>query len=153
MKDWERFKTPKQRGEWVELQFMAEAALHGYHVLKPWGESLEYDVGIECCGGLVRVQVKSSCYRRCGGYRCQIRRSIVAEPYSVDDLELFACFVIPEDVWYLIPAVLILTPTVKTTVSLCPFAQVRRTEYKYEEFREAWGLLGKSREELLQFRK
>ena len=26
MKHWERFKTYKQRGEWVELEFMAEAA-------------------------------------------------------------------------------------------------------------------------------
>lgn len=40
MKDWEKFRTFKERGEWVELQFMAEAASHGYHVLKPCGDSL-----------------------------------------------------------------------------------------------------------------
>jgi hypothetical protein len=47
MKRWQRFPTLKQRGERVELEFMAQAALHGYHVLKPWGDSLEDDVAIE----------------------------------------------------------------------------------------------------------
>jgi len=50
----------KQRGEWVELQFMAEAALHGYHVLTPWGDSLTYDVAIDQAAHLLRVQVKST---------------------------------------------------------------------------------------------
>ena len=63
MKQWQRFPTFKQRGEWVELQFMAEAALHGYHVLKPWGDSLAYDVAVEHGGNLIRVQVKSTTKR------------------------------------------------------------------------------------------
>ena len=57
------FKTFKERGEWVELLFMAAAASHGYHVLKPWGDSLEYDVAVEHAGGMLRVQVKSSSAR------------------------------------------------------------------------------------------
>ena len=55
-KSYGHFKTFKERGEWVELQFMAAAASHGYRVLKPWGDSLEYDVAIEHGGDLVRVQ-------------------------------------------------------------------------------------------------
>ena len=41
------FKTFKERGEWVELQFMARAVRNGFKVSKPWGDSSAYDVGIE----------------------------------------------------------------------------------------------------------
>lgn len=47
MRIWEKFKSLKLRGEWVELEFMAAAALHGYHVLKPWGDSLDYGIAVE----------------------------------------------------------------------------------------------------------
>ena len=70
MKRWGKFSTLKERGEWVELQFMAAAASRGYHVLKPCGDSLAYDVGIEH-GGLLRVQVKSTTVRNGTGYFCQ----------------------------------------------------------------------------------
>ena len=60
MKYWERFKTMKQRGEWVELQFMAQAAKRRFAVCKPWGETRAYDVGIEHGPNFLRVQVKST---------------------------------------------------------------------------------------------
>ena len=63
MKRWGNFSTLKERGEWVELQFMAAAASRGYHVLKPYGDSLAYDVGIDHGGRLMRVQVKSTSVR------------------------------------------------------------------------------------------
>jgi hypothetical protein len=44
--DWDRFSNFKQRGEWVELQFMARAARLRFAVSKPWGDTLPYDVGI-----------------------------------------------------------------------------------------------------------
>jgi hypothetical protein len=87
MKDWERFRTFKERAEWVELQFMAAAAWHGYRVLKPWGDSLEYDGAVEHSGDLIRVQAKSSANRNGTGYLCYFRRSYQArEPYSTTDL-------------------------------------------------------------------
>src|SRR5215472_5804240 len=33
------FRTSKQRGEWVELKFMAGAAELGLNLAKPWGDS------------------------------------------------------------------------------------------------------------------
>ena len=51
---------------------MAQAALRGYHVLKPWGDSLEYDVAIEHDGNPTRVQVKSTTVRHGTGYFCQV---------------------------------------------------------------------------------
>ena len=47
MDHWKKFKSFKQRGEWVELRFMAAAAERGFHVLKPWGDTRPYDVGID----------------------------------------------------------------------------------------------------------
>ncbi len=133
---------------------MAAAALHGYHVLKPFGETLEYDVGIEERGSLIRVQVKSSSARNGDGYLCQFRRNyLVEEPYSVDKVDMFAMYVIPEQVWYLIPASVLLTPTVKIAITLCPITTLRHDRYKYERYREAWRLLGQSRQELWHARK
>ncbi len=153
-KEWERFKTFKERGEWVELLFMAAAALHGYHVFKPWGETLEYDVGVEHRGSLLRVQVKSSSARNGTGYLCQFRRNyLVEEPYSIDELDIFAMYVIPEQAWYLIPASVLLTPTVKIAITLCPVDPIKEDRYKYEHYREAWGLLAKDRQELTRIGK
>ncbi len=150
--DWDQFKTFKERGEWVELLFMAAANLRGYHVLKPWGDSLEYDVAIEHRGALLRVQVKSSTIRNGTGYLCQFRRnSFAKEPYSVEQLDVFATYVIPERVWYVIPAAVILTPTVKLAVTLCPVTAHNEDRYKYEAYREAWPLLSQSRRQLTNY--
>lgn len=150
---WEKFRTFKQRGEWVELLFMAAAAVHGYHVLKPWGDSREYDIAIEHAGGVTRVQVKSSSARNGTGYLCQFRRNyLVHKPYSLDEVDVFAMYVIPEDTWYLIPATLILTPPRKLAVTLCPVTALRKNRYRFEQYREAWGLLGKPRHELAHCR-
>jgi len=67
MKYWEKFKSHKERGEWVELQFMAAAAQRRFAVSKPWGDTKPYDVGIEHEGNYLRVQVKSTTMRSGAG--------------------------------------------------------------------------------------
>jgi len=71
--DWEQFTSFKQRGEWVELQFMARAARLGFAISKPWGDTQAYDVGIEHGPNFLRVQVKSTTYRMGAGYLCQFK--------------------------------------------------------------------------------
>ena len=39
-------KGCKERGEWAELCFMARAAGLGMGVLKPFGDSMRFDVGV-----------------------------------------------------------------------------------------------------------
>jgi hypothetical protein len=155
MKDWERFRTFKQRGEWVELLFMADAASHGYHVLKPCGDSLEYDVAVEHNGDMIRVQVKSSANRNGTGYLCYFRRSYQAkEPYSIDELDLFAAYIIPEEAWYLIPAAVILNrPRKGVPIYLCPMTALKKDRYRYEQYREAWHLMSKTPRELSRYKR
>jgi hypothetical protein len=142
------FKTFKQRGEWVELQFMAAASIRGYHILKPWGD-LQYDVGIERGSRLLRVQVKSTSNQSGTGYVCQLRRNLLAkEEYSPKDVDLFVAYVLPENAWYIIPSVVILTPTPKYSITLCPVTAYWKSRYRYEHYREAWHLLTQSRRQL-----
>jgi hypothetical protein len=69
----------------------------------------------------------------------------VEEPYSIDELDIFATYVIPEKVWYLIPAAVLLTPPRKVGIMVCPMTALRKNRYRYEQYREAWELLGKGR--------
>lgn len=147
--EWKRFHTFKQRGEWVELEFMAQAALHGFSISKPWGDCSAYDVGVEHGADFLRVQVKSTTVRTGTGYFCQFKPNYHKQhDYTLDEIDLFAAFVIPVTVWYLIPAVVILKPTRKTGLMLHPVDKLKKNRYRYEHYREAWHLLGKTRAEL-----
>lgn len=134
-------KHPKKRGEWVELQFMARAASHGLNVSKPWGDCVRYDFVVEGRRGLHRVQVKSTFQiARNGAYMCNTvsrspRPQAPGRSYSAKEIDFFAFFIIPEDVWYVVP-----------------IADMRRARYaaylnphcprnKYFRYLEAWRLL------------
>ncbi|MGD1081058.1 MAG: group I intron-associated PD-(D/E)XK endonuclease [Candidatus Sulfotelmatobacter sp.] len=150
--DWERFSNFKQRGEWVELQFMAQAARRRFAISKPWGETQAYDVGIEYAPNFLRVQVKSTTYRMGAGYLCQFKPNHKKKrDYSLEEIDLFAAYVIPEHVWYLIPAVLLLGTRRRTMATLCPMRPpAKKASYRYECYREAWNLLTRGRTELAQ---
>jgi hypothetical protein len=154
MKYWQKFTSFKERGEWVELKFMAEAAQRHFTVSKPWGDTRAYDVGIEHGQNFLRVQVKSTTYRVAAGYLCQFKPNHQKkQDYSLDQVDLFAAYVIPEKVWYLIPAALLLGKRRKTMAMLCPVTPpAKKASYRYERYRESWNLLTKSRNELLQLR-
>jgi len=153
MKYWERFKTYKQRGEWVELQFMAQAAKRRFAVCKPWGETRAYDVGIEHGDNFLRVQVKSTSYRLAAGYLLQFMPSHrKQEEFTLKQLDLFAAYVIPVDAWYLIPASLLLGSRQRWSLMLSPVVEpVKKSCYCYECYLEAWGLLMKTRGQLARY--
>src|SRR5512140_3116204 len=96
-------RHPKRRGEWVELQFMARASAHGLIVSKPWGDSARYDFGVEHRGRFLRVQVKSTTNSHKSGYLCACHGWNRDRPYTRKEIDFMAVFVIPEDVWYIIP--------------------------------------------------
>ena len=129
---------------------MCEAAKRRFAVSKPWGDTRAYDVGIEHGQNFLRVQVKSTSSRKGAGYSCRFEPHFhKKEDYTLEQLDLFAAYVIPEDAWYLIPAALLLgTPRICFGM-LCPILPpVKKVCYRYESYREAWNLLKKSRSEL-----
>ncbi len=126
-------ENPKRRGEWVEMQFMARAACHGLIVSKPWGESARYDFVVEHQGRFSRVQVKSTTNHHKSGYSCPCHGSRKDRPYTAEDIDFIAVFVIPEDVWYVVPVAHI-RPSALTL-------EPRRPRNKYGRYMEAWHLL------------
>jgi len=80
MYEFKVFRNFKQRGEWVELRFMAEALRHGYKVLKPWGDSQPFDVALNFGPRIVRVQVKSTSCRAGTGYFCPVQAQLLQRP-------------------------------------------------------------------------
>jgi hypothetical protein len=149
MKHWERFTSFKQRGEWVELQFMAQAAKRRFAVSKPWGDLQAYDVGIEHGSNFLRVQVKSASRRVGGGYFCRFEPHYQKKrDYTLEQLDVFAAYVIPADAWYLIPASILLGAKRIGSAMLSPVTPpTKKASYRYECYREAWRLLERSRTE------
>ena len=130
------FKGAKRRGELVELKFMTKAAEHGLEVAKPWGDSARYDFVIEHGGRLLRVQVKSTQCRKKNSYACSVRPNLRSKPYQAGEFDFVAAYVIPEDVWYIIPAKLVVKGKMGL-VSLSPGVR----GHKYEKYIEAWKLM------------
>jgi hypothetical protein len=137
-----KFKNFKERGEWVEAQFIAEALRRGYTVLKPWGDSQPFDVALNFGNRIARVQVKSTSYRVSTGYRCEFQTNFHGRQYTLKQLDFFAGYVIPQETWYLIPARALFNGGRQPTgPMLFPMQPVKANSYSYECYREAWRLL------------
>jgi hypothetical protein len=116
---------------------MAWALSKGLKVSKPWGDSGAYDVGIEYKGRLLRVQVKSTSYRLANGYLCGFKPNQRRKRYARRKVDFFAAYIVPEGVWYVIPAAVVLK-TKSSDLMLCPVQPMQRDCYKYERYRDAW---------------
>jgi hypothetical protein len=127
----------KQRGEWAESVFMARAHEHGLPVSKPWGELSSYDFVIGKTGRFVSVQVKSTMMKEAGGYNCTVRGGHKA--YAPGSFDFVACYVIPADAWYIIPAEIVQG---KRSIAFYPNSPTS----KHEPYREAWHLLREAAE-------
>ena len=122
----------KKRGEWVELRFMAEAAERNLPACKPFGDSENFDVVVGRPGKFVGVQVKCTVFRSKNGegYLCSVCSS--HNIYKPGAFDFLAAYVVPEDVWFILPAKEIMG---MRSVSLCTPTS------RYEKYREAWELL------------
>ena len=129
-----KFENCKKRGEWAELVFAMRALEHGLRLWRPWGESSGYDWVVEPKGGrMVRVQVKSTIFREGNdGYSCTLKDS--KGPYKKNSFDFVAAYVIPEDVWFILPE-----KVVRGMWSVGLYPKLERA--KYREYQEAWHLL------------
>jgi hypothetical protein len=128
-------KNHKLRGEWAELVFMARVKELGFGLLQPWGESSRYDVGVEWEGRFMRVQVKSTIYKVGNAYVCNTRPDDDKKPYTVREIDFLAAYVIPVNVWYIVPAGV--ATRLKGNIWLSP----HKKGHKYERFMEAWEVM------------
>ena len=128
-----KIKHPKRRGEWAEMRFMAMPTENGLEVAKPYGEMAHYDFAVEHEGKFARVQVKSTYAEHGrGGYACTLRGGM--GPYGPNDFDYLAVYVIPKDLWYIIP-----TKNLQGRFSLGLYPNLKNA--RYEPYREAWYLL------------
>lgn len=128
-------KGCKERGEWAELCFMARAAGLGMYVSKPYGDSRRYDVLVEAGGRIVRVQVKSTIYRRRGNEYSLNVTGPQRKKYKAGTVDFFAVYLIPDEEWYIIPY-----EALGKHLTL-HFISGGGGRHKYERYREAWHLL------------
>jgi hypothetical protein len=124
----------KKRGEWAESVFIARAVERGLPASKPWGDSNSFDCVVGRPGKFVAVQVKCTIAKLESGkgYICSTCSS--HKVYRPGSFDFLAAYVIPEDVWYIIPAKEIRG---LKSISLCTLG----AEEKYEPYREAWEML------------
>jgi hypothetical protein len=131
-KDMGSKKTCKERGEWAELCFMARAADRGLNVSRPHGDSASYDVGVEQNGRFLRIQVKSTTFCRKGSYTSNITGP-KHERYVRGKVDFFAVYLVPVDVWYIIPFDVV---EGNLSLNLTP-----RKGHKFAQYMEGWNLL------------
>jgi hypothetical protein len=142
---------PKLRGEWAELRFQLRAAEHGLILAKPCGDCAPYDFIVACpdraitgqraCperansdrrGHFLRVQVKCTVFHRGNSYKCHLDHNGI--PYTPAQIDFFAAYVIPPDVFYILP---LAATNNQPDILLTP----HRQNSKYAQYKEAWHLL------------
>jgi PD-(D/E)XK nuclease superfamily protein len=123
----------KLRGEWAELRFQLRAAELGLILTRPCGDNAPYDFAVDHLGHFLRVQVKCTLQRReKNSYRCCLDHN--GSPYTPTQIDLFAAYVIPADVWYILP---LAATHSQPDILLTP----HRQNSKYSRYKEAWHLL------------
>ena len=78
------------------------------------------------------MQVKSTMFKDRGGYSCSVRGS--RGVYKGDAFDFVAVYVIPEDLWYIIPA-----ERIRGQGSVAIYPKLKGA--KYDSYKEAWHLL------------
>ena len=148
-------RSPKRRGEVVELAFLCKAVSLGFSVAQPYGDSECYDFivhsradsppkpGKNSSSRLSRVQVKSTERFRKGGYligACHFSVYGTKQSYTADQIDFLVAFIVPENAWYVLP--------VRAFVPhkwLSFYPQNPHSKGRFEPYREAWDLMAHPR--------
>jgi hypothetical protein len=105
----------------------------GLRPATPWGGPPGYDFLVDGSGpNIFRVQVKSTIRQQNSWYQCTVRTQHA--PYKKNAFHFLAGFVVPENVWYIVPGNLVWG---QSTLGFNP----KFSAEKYAEYKEAWHLL------------
>ncbi|HXM22119.1 MAG TPA: group I intron-associated PD-(D/E)XK endonuclease [Terriglobales bacterium] len=132
-------RSPKKRGHWAELRFMAKATELGFQLAKPLGDTAQYDVVIDLGGRFISVQVKSTFFQasnlKPGNFVASLfHANGPNRRYEPSDFDYLAVYCIPKDIWYVIPSEVAAR---KHAIRTCPGDKLNQ----WEHYREAWHLL------------
>jgi hypothetical protein len=131
----------KRKGLIAELIFVVKAASMGFAVSKPYGDCEPYDVVIEENGRLFRIQVKSVFTTCRWGYSVSVARNRQHRPivpYSAQEIDFIAAYVVAHDAWYIVPVAAIAG---LAHIRLYPEGAKRQDGAHFEQYRDAWDLL------------
>jgi hypothetical protein len=129
---------PQKKGELAEMAFIYKAESLGFDVAKPYGNSNRYDLVVRSGQRFWKVQVKATGFIAFGNYRVYAERMQRgrAIPYTADEIDFLAVYIIPEDTWFIIP-VRAFTPL----RSLHLYPRGAPDGGRFEKYREAWWLM------------
>jgi hypothetical protein len=133
-------KTRKWAGEQAEAAFLNKAIGLGLSVASPWGDSERYDFIVDTGRRRLRVQVKSTQYVSPKRSGFVINMACRAAPYTEEDIDFLAAYLVPLKLWYIIPVKACLNRR-----NLLFYPDSKNLRGHYEKYREAWWRL-KSRD-------
>jgi PD-(D/E)XK endonuclease len=131
----------KPIGELAELVFILKASSLGLAVCKPYGDSLPFDFVIVAGCRLFRIQVKSTFTSKRRGHNIHVGcrgKGRWHLPYTPQDIDFIAAYVVAYDVWYIIPVEAIRG---NLAIRVYPRGASKKDGGCYEQFRDAWHLI------------
>ncbi|MBL7081936.1 MAG: endonuclease [Candidatus Omnitrophica bacterium] len=137
----------KLKADIAESAATTELLKRGFRVLKPIGDRLAYDLGIDLHGKLLRIQVKSAWFStRRRSYAVDVRRTktnrrrMLRERYSSDDFDFAIIYIADLYIFYIMPVSVF--SCYESTIALIE-TDKRQRKPRSAEYRERWDLLSK----------
>ncbi|MGE5309211.1 MAG: group I intron-associated PD-(D/E)XK endonuclease [Deltaproteobacteria bacterium] len=137
----------KLKSDIAESAAVTELLKRGFKVLKPFGDRLPYDLGIDQNGQFLRIQVKSAWFDKTKNMFCvdarrtkTNRRRMLRARYDAKDFDFAMLYVEPLNVFYIVPCAIF--NRFSSTICLVE-SKKRQRKPMSAHYRERWSLLSK----------
>ncbi|MBN2097340.1 MAG: endonuclease [Candidatus Omnitrophica bacterium] len=135
----------KLKSDIAESAVVTELLKRGFRVLRPVGDRLAYDLGVDLTGKFIRIQVKSawfnekdSCYVVDSRRTKTNRRRMLRKRYNADDFEFAIIHIADLSVFYVMPVSVF--SRYGSTITLVE-SDKRQRRPRSANYRERWDLL------------
>lgn len=130
----------KTLGDETELRFQLTAYLNNYVVSKPFGDNCKYDFILDNGHGkLYKIQVRAIGIRDRAGVNGTYKMSATCtgskRPFEENEIDFFACYIKPEETWYIIP---LSATRGKKVALLFPHRDMTNGRGLYEQYKNNW---------------
>lgn len=135
----------KLKSDIAESAVTTELLKRSFRVLRPVGDRLSYDLGIDLEGKLVRIQVKRAWYnKRARYYTVDARRTktnrrrMLRQCYKASDFDFAIIYIADLNVFYVMPQSVF--SSYESTIAFVE-TDKRQRKPKSAEYKERWDLL------------